>query len=67
LVIRRFTQRNDLPGTISRLVNPPCQIQTYRVIAKGAALKMDWERGATLGRQPTRKNLVEFRQSAGMN
>ena len=43
-----FTNRNDLPGTISALAaaaDPPREVETARVIANGMSLKTHWERG----------------------
>ena len=44
-----FTNRNDLPGLLTRLATaarPPIAVETERVIANGRALKTHWERGA---------------------
>jgi hypothetical protein len=43
-----FTNRNDLPGTLTLLAasaTPPRKIVTARVIANGMALKTHWTRG----------------------
>jgi hypothetical protein len=46
-----FTNRNDLPGMLSRLAaagKPPVQVESDRVIANGRALKTHWEGGEAL-------------------
>ncbi len=46
-----FTNRNDLPGIVTRLAAaaaPPIALETDRVIANGRALKTHWERGEAL-------------------
>jgi hypothetical protein len=46
-----FTNRNDVPGTLTALAasaKPPLRLTTDRIIANGAALKAHWDRGKAL-------------------